>query len=160
MRNKLNFIIAVCLIIGTGILSTINAEEKKKALPTERVEVYYLHNTFRCLSCNTIENLTKTAIFGGKGINEKYKNSIDVKPAYKKAIESGKLTFKSVNIDKKENKHLLTDFHTESKYPVLVKIRNGKIVKTKVLDEVWKLMDENEKFIEYIQTNLNEFMKK
>ena len=37
--------------------------------------------------------------------------------------------------------------------------KDGKIVKFKVLEDVWDLMDNNRKFIDYIQKNLNEFLK-
>jgi len=153
------FIIVVCFIIGTGFIVSVNAAGRNKVLPKDRIDVYYLHNTFRCLSCNTIESLTKAAIFGGKGVNQKYKNSIEVKPVYKDQVAKNLITFNSVNIDEKKNKHLLKDLKAESKFPVLVKIKNGKVVKTELLDEVWDLMGDNQKFIEYIQQKLNEFMK-
>ena len=147
------------VIIGMILSSITIAEEAKNPLPANRVDVYYLHNTFRCMSCNTIENLTKAAILGGKAENQKYKNSIEVEPVYKKLVDAKKLIFKSVNVDEEKNKHLLKDFKTSPKYPVLVKIENGKVVKTQVLDEVWNLMDDNQKFIDYIRKNLNEFLK-
>ena len=149
----------MCFIIGMGIFSALNAADKTKELPKNRIEVYYLHNTFRCMSCNTIENLTKAAILGGKAENQKDKTSITVNPAYKKLVDAKKLTFQSINVDEAKNKHLLKDFKADSKFPVLVKIKNGKIVKTQVLDEVWNLMGNNKQFIEYIQKNLNKFIK-
>jgi hypothetical protein len=154
MIRKLLVYICVCV----GMVSSGFAKDAKIALPANRIDVYYLHNTFRCLSCNTIENLTKAAIFGGKAKNTKYKTEIDVRPIYKDKIDKRLITFKSVNIDEKENKHLLKDLKAEAKYPVLVEIKNGKIVKSKVLDDAWDLMDNNKKLVEYIQKNLNEFL--
>jgi nitrous oxide reductase len=153
------FIVVVCFIIGMGSIVPVCAKDENKVLPKNRIDVYYLHNTFRCMSCNTIESLTKAAVLGGKGINQKYKNSIEVKPAYEVLVAKNLITFKSVNIDEKENKHLLKDLKAESKFPVLVKIKDGKVVKTEVLDKVWDLMGDNQKFIDYIRKNLNEFLK-
>ena len=147
------------VIIGIILSSIVNAQTVKSQLPADRVDVYYLHNTFRCMSCNTIENLTKAAIFGGKAENLRFKSSIEVKPAYKKLIAENKITFQSVNVDEEQNKHLLKDFKADAKFPVLVKIENGKIVKTEVLDQVWNLMNDNKKFVAYIQENLNKFLQ-
>ena len=33
-----------------------------KIIPDHRVVVYYLHNTFRCSSCNSIGDLTRAAV--------------------------------------------------------------------------------------------------
>ena len=157
MYRQIKIVLLVGVIIG--VVSVGYAKEEQVVLPVNRIEVYYLHNTFRCLSCNTIENLTKAAIFGGKAKNTKYKTEIDVKPIYKGKIDKKIITFKSVNIDEKENKHFLKDLKAEAKYPVLVEIKNGKIVRSKVLDEVWGFMDSNEKLVGYIQKNLDEFLK-
>ena len=152
------FVAIACLVIVMVLSVSVNAEIENNVLPNNRVDVYYMHNTFRCASCNTIENLTKVAIIGGKGINQKYKNSIMVKPAYKAFLNKKILTFRSINIDDKDNRHFLKDFNAESKFPVLVKIKDDKIVKTKMLKKAWDLMDDNQRFIDYIQQNINGFI--
>ena len=156
MYRQIKIVLLGVVIIG--VVSVGYAKEEQVVLPENRIEVYYLHNTFRCLSCNTVENLTKAAIFGGKVKNTKYKTEIDVKPIYKDKIDKKIITFKSVNIDEKENKHLLKDLKAEAKYPVLVEIKNGKVIKTKVLEKAWELMDDNERFVAYIQKNLDDFL--
>ena len=157
MRNK-TMIRVVMALLTFAIFVTVSAKEATVSLPKDRVEVYYLHNTFRCLSCNTIENLLKAAIFGGKTENQKFKTEIEVKPIYKDQVDKKTITFQSVNIDKKENKHVLKDLKAEAKYPVLVLIKDNKVVKSKVLDDAWDLMSDNQKFIDYFQNNLNEFL--
>lgn len=157
MKNK-TMMRVVMALLTFAIFVTVSAKEATVSLPKNRVEVYYLHNTFRCLSCNTIENMSKAAVFGGKAENQKFKTEIEVKPIYKDQVDKKTITFQSVNIDKKENKHFLKDLKAEAKYPVLVLIKDNKIVKTKVLDEAWDLMSDNRKFIDYFQKNLNEFL--
>ena len=46
-----------------------------------------------------------------------------------------------------------------AKYPVLVEIKDGKIVKTKVLGEVWKLLDNNQRLVDYVRKNLDASLK-
>ena len=148
----------VMALLTFAIFVTVSAKEATVTLPKDRVDVYYFHNTFRCLSCNTIENLSKAAIFGGKAKNQKFKTEIEVKPVYKDKVDKKSITFQSVNIDKKENKHLLKELKGKAKYPLLVLIKDNKVVKSKVLDDAWNLMSDNQKFIDYIQKNLNEFL--
>lgn len=157
MRKK-TMMRVVMALITFAIFVSVSAKEATVSLPKDRVDVYYLHNTFRCLSCNTIENLSRAAIFGGKAENKKFKTEIEVKPTYKDQVDKKTITFQSVNIDKKENKHFLKDLKAESKYPVLVLVKDNKVVKSKVLDDAWDLMSDNQKFIDYFQKNLNEFL--
>ncbi len=137
----------------------VAADEAAVAPAKSRVDVYYPHNTFRCMSCNTIENLLKAAVFGGKGANLKNGTEIEVKPIYKALVEKGKITFKSLNVDEKENAGFLKKYKSEAKIPVLVAVKDGKEVKVKVLDAVWKLLGDNGKFVEYVRKNLNEMLE-
>lgn len=155
--------ILLLLFLFAGIIFglTIFAEDETKVPATGKnmIIVYYLHNTFRCVSCNTIEGLTKVAVLGGEYKNEKNGQIVNVKPQYKELIEKKQLVFIPVNVDKKENKHFLKDFKADAKYPVLTELSDGMIIKYKVLEDVWDLMDENEKFVKYIHLNLNEYIK-
>jgi hypothetical protein len=123
-----------------------------------KITVYYLHNTFRCYSCNSIESLTRAAIFGGKGENTKFKGEIDVTCPFPEMVKKGTLVFQSVNIDLPENKHLLADFKAQPKYPVLVETKGGKVVRSKVLGKVWDLLGSNANFVKYVQTELRAFI--
>ena len=94
MKNK-----KIIALLIFAVFVSVSANEAKVSFPKDRVEVYYFHNTFRCLSCNTIENLSKAAIFGGKAENQKFKAEIEVKPLYKDKVDNKTITFQSVNID-------------------------------------------------------------
>jgi len=138
---------------------TIFANKDTIELPPNRIEVYYLHGTFRCEACLTVENLTKAAIFSGKGKNLYSNTEIEVKPQYEKLIRKNIITFKSINTDEEKNAHFLKDFNTESQIPVIVLIKNNKIIKIKILEDVWKMLDYNDKIINFIQANINDFLK-
>jgi hypothetical protein len=57
---------------------------------TAKVEVYYFHFTRRCATCQAIEAEAQKSITS----------------LYPKQLKSGKITFKSVNLDEKDNKSL------------------------------------------------------
>ncbi|MFH0761144.1 MAG: nitrophenyl compound nitroreductase subunit ArsF family protein [Bacteroidota bacterium] len=54
-------------------------------------EVYYFHMTRRCMTCQTVEKVAEQSI----------------KELYPDAVKKGNLTFKSVNIEEKDNKALV-----------------------------------------------------
>ena len=121
------------LLLIIGIFSNQSVfgredQETSSAKNEKKVIVYYLHNTFRCVSCNVIEGLTKVAVLGGEFKNSRNGKTITVKPKYKALIEEKKLIFKSVNVDKKNNKYLIKDFKGEAKYPLIVEMKNGKVL--------------------------------
>lgn len=65
-------------------------ENNKKDTPelTKKIEVYYFHFTRRCKTCNAVEDITKETI-------RKY---------FSDKVKSGKITFKSVNLDEDAGK--------------------------------------------------------
>jgi hypothetical protein len=70
---------------------SFEAQNKKtqKVTTTEsnKIEVYYFHYTRRCITCNAVENVTKEAIA----------------EMYPTPLKKGQITFKSINLDEKEN---------------------------------------------------------
>lgn len=109
-----------------GIAETAN----RTIVQSNVLTVYYFHRTKRCISCNAIENLTRTALTS----------------KYAKALSDGSMVFKSVAIDTPENQHFIKDFELSSGTVVLQK--NGQYEK---LDQVWTLVREPEKFTAYVE---------
>lgn len=97
--------------------------------------VYYFHTTARCRSCNMIENLTRTAVETG----------------FPEAVNSGRVEFQLVNIEKEGNQHFVQDYKLYTKSVVLSDLRDGKETQWKNLDQVWTLLGNKDKFIEYVQ---------
>lgn len=78
---------------------------------------------------------------------------------FKNELVSGKLVFKAVNIDKKENRHFVDDYQLYTKSLVLSLVKEGKEVKSKNLAKIWEYAGNKEKFFEYVKTEVNEFLK-
>ena len=108
-----------------------------------RVNVYYFHTTFRCPSCNAIENHTKSS----------------VEDHFKKELESGTVVFEEVNVDLEENKHYIKGFELYTKQVIVELIKNGKQEKWKNLDQVWKLFRDGQQFSAYIHDEVGEYLK-
>ncbi len=109
---------------------------------SNKVVVYYFYTNYRCYSCRMIEQYTKEAI-------EKF---------FDDELKEGKLIFKPVNIDKKENKHFIKDYQLYTKSVVISKMKDNKEVSFKNLDKVWKLLRNKEGFHSYIKEETEGFL--
>ncbi len=96
------------------------------------VEVYYLHSTFRCTTCNTIEKMTKALL----------------DRQYKAELASGDMAFHEVNFQTDEA--LAKQFAVAASCVVVAAVKDGKVISFRRLDEVWTLMKNPPAFDKYI----------
>jgi len=79
---------AACVAEPATVYANSPATEVTSEDPTE---VYYFHMTRRCMTCQTVEKVAEQSI----------------KELYPDAVKKGNLTFKSVNLEEKDNKALV-----------------------------------------------------
>jgi len=103
---------------------------------------YYFITNVRCSSCMSIERLT------GEAIKDNFVGEID----------SGRLQFRVLNIDKPGNYHFVKDYKLYTKAVILSEIRDGKELRWKNLDRVWMLLRNEGKFKKYVQDETSAFM--
>lgn len=101
------------------------------ALPV-KIRVYYLHATFRCVTCNTIEKMTRELL----------------ERQFGKALADGRIEWRED--DFQENESLAKRFDVISSCVVVAKMRGEKVLAYQRLDEVWTLMDNPVKFNDYV----------
>jgi hypothetical protein len=107
-----------------------------------KLVVYYFHATRRCWTCKTIEAFSEEAIRTG----------------FAEQLESGEMEWRTVNIDKPENRHFVDDFQLATRTVVLVRVVDGVNKEWKRLDRVWELVRDKPAFVDYIWDNTNEFL--
>ena len=132
------FIVISSFSMANNILSDQNITTKIST----KIVVYYFYTNYRCYSCRMIEQYTKEAV-------EKF---------FDKELKEGKLIFKPVNIDEKENKHFIKDYQLYTKSVVISKMKDNEEVSFKNLDKVWKLLRNKEGFYSYIKEETNGFL--
>ena len=110
------------------------------ALPV-RVRVYYLHATFRCATCNTIEKMTRRLLDDQFG----------------DALTDGRVEWKEANFQ--ENEPLAKQFEVIASCVVVAKMRGDTVLDFKRLDEVWTLMNAPPKFNAYIGDAIREYLE-
>jgi hypothetical protein len=120
-------------------METITAHKSEQ----RKLVVYYFHTTFRCQSCNMIEQYTKEAIQGG----------------FAEEIKDGRIEMKIINVEEKGNEQFAKDYKLYTKSVIVSDVRNGKETTWKNLEKVWQLLGDQNKFKEYIQTEIKTFLK-
>lgn len=106
-----------------------------------QVVVYYLHSTFRCVTCNSIEEMTRELL------NNSYRSEMDAG------------TIRWIEADFQENETLATDFEVAASCVVVANMVDGRISDYKRLDKVWTLMDDPETFNAYISNAIDGYLR-
>ncbi len=108
--------------------------------PAETVNVYYMHATFRCVTCNTIEKMTKQLL----------------ESKYKKQMLGGSIMFAEVDFQK--NEQLARQFGVISSCVVVARIKDGKVTVFERLDKVWELLGNSDEFNAYISFAIDKLL--
>lgn len=104
---------------------------------------YYFHGDVRCATCRKLEQYSEAAVREG----------------FAGEMESARLAWRAVNVDRKENEHYTRDFQLYTRSLVLVAERDGKAIRWKNLPRIWELVRDPEAFASYVRKELREFMK-
>lgn len=106
-----------------------------------QVAVYYLHSTFRCITCNTIEKMTWELLAS----------------SYSNELAERKIQWIKDNFQ--ENEALAEQFEVFASCVVVAEMENGVITDYKRLDDVWTLMKDPQAFNRYISDAIDGYLK-
>ncbi|RKY30472.1 MAG: hypothetical protein DRP74_07015 [Candidatus Omnitrophota bacterium] len=137
MKKIFLVILAAVAVISTS--SAIAIEDK----PRDKVIAYYFHGSFRCFTCTNMEKYSREAIEAN----------------FKDDLASGRLEFKAINVEERGNEHFVEDYKLYTKSLILSLIKDGKEVKSKNLDKIWQFARNKQKSIDYVNGEINAFMK-
>lgn len=138
MYKKISFIATILLFVCSFSFSA----EKAPIGETKKVIVYYFHGDFRCSNCIKFEEYAKET----------------VETNFKEQLDSGKLEYKVVNVDRKENAHFVDDYKLYTKSLVLSLVKDGKEVKSKNLEKIWNYVRNKDQYIKYVTDEVNSFL--
>lgn len=119
------------------------ADSIKAAKENEvKLIAYYFHPTARCVTCRNIEAYAIEAI-------EKWEeeNKIHV-------------TWKELNIEDSVNEYYVNEYDLQFSSLVVAKFKGGKKTNWKNLEDTWKLVNDKKAFIEYVDSELDNFNTK
>lgn len=123
-----------------AITSTAVSDSSTKGVITpskenRKVIVYYLHGDARCPTCFKLESFAKS----------------EVESDFADAIKSGKVEWKTINIDEKGNEHFAQDYKLYTKSVIVSTQKDGKEESWKNLDQIWQLVHDESTYREYIK---------
>ncbi len=98
----------------------------------DKVIVYYMHPTLRCVICNAIEKAAHEA----------------VQQDFAKQLKTGSVQWKVVNFS--EDEALAKRYNVASSTVVVVHLRDGKEVRHENLDKVWELAEKPAELRAYV----------
>lgn len=141
-------IVAVAVLLWNS--GPIVADELKKENPgaeKERVQpqfiAYYFHGNKRCATCKKLEQYSQEGVHSTE-IQERTGSNIPLK---------------IVNVQTSENSHFIRDFDLFSQSLVITEVKNGRISRWKNLDQIWMLVRDRKKYIQYVQDEICSFVK-
>lgn len=107
-----NFSVILLCVVFVGSMFSVNAQDepsnKEENISSEKVEVYYFHNTRRCATCQAVEDVTKSSL----------------EELYPEQFKSGEVTFQSLNIENDANEALASDLNVSGQ--TLLVVKDGK----------------------------------
>jgi hypothetical protein len=98
----------------------------------DRAEVYYLHATFRCVTCNTIEQMTRSLLESKFGAE----------------LADGRIQWREADFQQEEA--LAKRYEVVSSCVIVVGVRDGKETGYQRLDGVWTLLNDPPAFEKYV----------
>jgi len=89
---------------------------------------------------------------------EKYSKEA-IEANFQDDLASGRLEFKAINVEERNNEHFVDDYKLYTKSLILSRIKDGKEVESKNLDKIWELVRNKQKFTDYVRGEIKEFMQ-
>ena len=116
----------------------------QKSDSEKKVVIYYFHGTYRCGTCRKIESNIKLAVGTG----------------FKKELTNGLIEIRNINVEAEKNRHYITDYRLHTRSVIVSLIENNKEISNKNLYKIWELFNYQEEFINYIQREVEDYLKK
>ena len=117
--KKIKFlaVLAIGLLI-TACSGTTKNEKQAVDQSVSKIEVIDFHSTHRCMTCNAIEANTKYTL----------------NTYFPEQLESGEITFQSINVDEKENEKIAEKFEASGTSLFLNVVKDGKEIQINLTD--------------------------
>lgn len=106
--KKMSLLAAIMLFTASWFACSAQeakADDNKTVAATDKVEVYYFHNTRRCATCQAVEAVTKSTL----------------EETYPEQLKNGTVTFQSLNVEEKSNEPLARELHVSGQTLLIVK---------------------------------------
>lgn len=139
LRAVLLLVVAAALVVpfarGRGGAGEVAPSAVDGAMSRAKVVVTYFTTDVRCVSCRTIEALTKRAVEEG----------------FADELARGELLFRVVNTSQPANAHFVDHYAITNKTVVVSRQRDGVEQEWSRCGEIWTLFREPERFLVHVR---------
>lgn len=115
-------------------------ESPARETASDKVIVYYVHSTFRCVTCNEIERLTKAL----------------VETEFAEDLTAGRIEWREADYQADES--LAKRYQVLSSCVVVVNLQGGKEKEFQRLDDVWTHYQDPADFNEYVGAAIRKYL--
>lgn len=129
---SIGFVLGKHSVRQTGLPPGMAPSPAQAEKARQTVTVFYMHATIRCVTCNTIEKMTRDLL----------------ESQFSTELAEGILVWRDVDFQK--NEALAGQFAVVSSCVVVARMEGNTVADFKRLDEVWTLMDDPPAFNTYI----------
>ena len=139
-------LVSVGFAIGQEVQRHRLAAQSQPAGPNvaagrDKVIVYYLHPSFRCLTCNMVESMGEQL----------------VRTEFAQAVAADRLEWKAV--DYQRNDQLARHYDVAGSMIVVARFRGGQEVAARRLDRVMELANNRQEFLTYVRGAIRELLE-
>jgi thiol-disulfide isomerase/thioredoxin len=135
----------VTAILGTVVLLGFVLSQAAIAAkpPADRVVVMYFHRTDPCPTCRKMSAYTEEA----------------VTKAFAKEMKQGKVEYHYIDFQDEKNEKLVKGYQVGRPTLIVVQVAGNKAKEQKNLLEMWEKVRDKKEFIEYVQSNVKDYLK-
>ncbi len=119
------------------------ADDAPAAKAAHRVVVMYFHRTERCDTCKTISEYTEEA----------------VKDGFAEEMKQATVSLHMIDFQDAKNARYTKAYKLDGPTLIIAEARDGKAAQWKKMPEVWSLVFEKPKFLEYVRDGVNDYLK-
>ena len=112
------------------------------AAPAPELIVYYMDMGKDCTTCLNLETYTHEALQAG----------------FPEEMASGRIQWRTVDVDDPKNEHFISDFRLYTKSVVLVRQAEGAPPRFESLSRIWELVYDKEAYMAYIRKSVRAFL--
>jgi thiol-disulfide isomerase/thioredoxin len=132
-------------VVGAVVLFEALASQPAFAAdpPADRTVVMYFHRTNPCPTCRKMSAYTEEAVQSG----------------FAEQLKSGKVEYHYIDFQDENNAAAVKGYKIQRPTLILAKIVNNKVKEHKNLEEMWTKVGDKDAFVEYVQSNVKEYLK-
>jgi hypothetical protein len=138
-------LVSVGYAVGKEVQKHRPAAEAQTAAPAEaggadKVIVYYMHASFRCVTCNLVESMGAEL----------------VRTEFADAVRARRLEWKPINYQ--DNDDLAKRYNVSGNMIIVARFRGGREAEARRLDRVMELANKRGEFMPYVRSAIQELL--